>query len=324
MTLFHTIHRVATLDRHLRPGRGPRHSRVLPGLTALSAALVLSAGLAGCASTPMRNEPLEQARSALSSAQANAQTRELAPVELSQAASALAVVDAAVLQSASPADVNHLAYLTTQRVALAQEAALRKAAEAEVARNTAAQDRFRLAARTKEADAAQARAVEAQGQVRTAQQQTANAQAQAGDARERNRQLESQLSALNAKQTPRGMVITIGDVLFDTDRAELKPGGKRGMDQLAGFLTEYPQRRALIEGYTDSRGSESHNQALAGRRAESVRGVLEEMGIAATRLDVQALGESFPVAGNDSASGRQANRRVEILLSDETGRITPR
>lgn len=152
----------------------------------------------------------------------------------------------------------------------------------------------------------------------------AASQQQAGDAEARSRAFESQLRDLNAKKTDRGLVITIGDVLFDTGRAELKPGGMRSVERLVGFLKEYPQRKAMIEGFTDSTGSDATNQALSGRRADAVRSALVGMGVGSDRLTAQGCGEQYPVAGNDSAGGRQMNRRVEIVLSDESGKLTPR
>ena len=111
---------------------------------------------------------------------------------------------------------------------------------------------------------------------------------------------------------PRGMVVTIGDVLFDTDRAEIRSGGRRNMEKLAAFLKANPERKAMIEGFTDSTGSDVHNRELSGRRADAVMGALVEMGIGSSRLSAHGYGEAYPVAGNGSIGGRQMNRRVEI------------
>jgi outer membrane protein OmpA-like peptidoglycan-associated protein len=142
---------------------------------------------------------------------------------------------------------------------------------------------------------------------------------QAGEAEARARALEGQLRDLNAKKTDRGMVITLGDVLFDTDRSDLKPGAARNVERLASFLKQYPQRKATIEGYTDSTGSAEHNQELSARRAQAVRAAIVSMGVGGERLNTEGFGESRPVASNDNAGGRQQNRRVEIILSDEAG-----
>jgi outer membrane protein OmpA-like peptidoglycan-associated protein len=113
-------------------------------------------------------------------------------------------------------------------------------------------------------------------------------------------------------------------VLFDSQRSQLSPGGLRSVERLVGFLKQYPQRKALIEGFTDSVGSEGRNQELSGRCADAVRTALVDMGIGVERISTHGYDESFPVAGNDSAGGRQMNRRVEIVLSDESGNIVPR
>ena len=141
---------------------------------------------------------------------------------------------------------------------------------------------------------------------------------------ERNRQLEARLKELNARPTPRGLVVTLGDVLFDVDRAALRPGGQRLVQQLAAVLNEFPQRNALIEGHTDSSGSDAHNQTLSTQRADAVRSALLQQGIAGARISARGYGESTPVSGNDTAAGRQMNRRVEIVLSDDNGQLSAR
>jgi outer membrane protein OmpA-like peptidoglycan-associated protein len=161
-----------------------------------------------------------------------------------------------------------------------------------------------------------------------AQRDAGLAQQQAGDAERRAAalqvQLNARLSELNAKKTDRGMVVTIGDVLFDTGQSQIKSGGLRSMDKLVSFMQAYPQRRAMIEGFTDSVGSDDLNQALSSRRADAVRMALVGMGVASDRLAAKGYGEAFPVAGNESSGGRQMNRRVEIVLSDDGGVVAPR
>lgn len=293
--------------------------------------LLAAAALAACSSVPLDNPQLVQARSDMQSANANTQTQRLAAAELKQAGDTLAQAEAAYARHDDVAQVDQLAYLARQRIALANETGKRKGAEATVAESAAARDQMRLAARTREADAATQTAAVAtrdaaasQRQSDDAQRQAAAAQQQAGDAEARNRALERQLGELNAKKTDRGLVITIGDVLFDSGQAQLKAGGVQGMQRLSGFLKEYPQRKASIEGYTDSVGSDAMNQALSARRAEAVMAALLGMGVGRGQLVAQGYGETHPVAGNDKADGRQLNRRVEIVLSDESGAIAPR
>ncbi len=319
-----------------------KHLRTLP----LSVSLIAWAVLAGCSTTPSNNAMLDEARGSYRAAQDSGSTRELAGAELKQAGDALALAEAAWGRSDSIADVDHLAYVAKQRVAIAQEISSRKTAELAVSEATAARDSVRLAARTRQADAAQLSAESAQRQANESQrqadaslrqaqasqqqaqasaQQSAVAQQQARDAEMRAAQLQAQLGELNARKTERGMVITIGDVLFDTNRAELKPGAMRNVEKLVSFLKQYPQRNAMIEGFTDSVGSDSSNQELSGRRAAAVRMALVDMGVGGERIRTQGFGEQYPVASNDSIDGRQLNRRVEIVLSDDMGStIAPR
>ena len=180
------------------------------------------------------------------------------------------------------------------------------------------------AASQRQARTAQLQAQASQRDSEAAQRDARAAQDQAADAQARNAQLEAELKDMNAKQTDRGLVVTIGDVLFDTDRAQLKAGGERSVEKLAQFLKQYPQRSARVEGFTDSTGSEDHNQLLSGRRADAVRMAMVGLGVGADRISTHGYGEAFPVAGNDSAGGRQMNRRVEVILSDDSGAIPPR
>ena len=140
--------------------------------------------------------------------------------------------------------------------------------------------------------------------------------AAAETARARAAKLQKELTDLQAKQTDRGMVLTLGDVLFDTGRAELKSGAFSTMDRLATFLRENPERMVAIEGHTDSVGGDAYNLALSDKRADSVRTALVSRGIAGTRVTSKGMGESTPVANNATAEGRQRNRRVEIIIAD--------
>jgi len=318
----------------------------------LPLSLVAIAVLAACATAPMQPSPLEQARASYSSAQTNLQVVQLAPNELSQAGSALARADDAVKRGESSQRVDQLAYVASQRVSIAQETARQKSSDKAAAGAAAEREKIRLDARTAEADAAQRAAAQSkldaeasqrqseaaqrqseasrreseasQRQSEAAQRQSESSLRQAQDADARSRELETQLKELNAKKTERGLVITLGDVLFDTNKAELKPGGMRNMQKLAGVLKEYPQRNVLIEGFTDSTGNSGHNQELSDRRAGAVRAALRDTGVSADRISSRGYGQAFPVATNATAEGRQLNRRVEIIVSDDGKAIAPR
>ena len=134
-------------------------------------------------------------------------------------------------------------------------------------------------------------------------------------ANDRAAALAADLAALKAKPTDRGDVITLGDVLFATGRSELQGSADRSIDALSAFLAGHPERLVRIEGFTDSVGSETANQGLSERRASAVASALSRRGVASQRVAIQGYGESFPIASNETATGRQENRRVEVIIS---------
>lgn len=140
-------------------------------------------------------------------------------------------------------------------------------------------------------------------------------------AEQRAQSLQQELAELRAEKTDRGIVVTLGDVLFDTGKATLKPGAYSTVDRLADVLKQSPERMVIIEGYTDSVGSEAFNQVLSERRAEAVQAALFERGVASQQIQVIGKGESSPVASNDNAAGRQQNRRVELIFQN-TGEVS--
>jgi len=293
--------------------------------------LAVAALLAACGSTPKATTLLGQTRVEYRMAQTSPNVATYAPMEMKQASDAMAKAETAATDRESDADIDKLAYLARQKIALTQEVAKRKVAEAEVANAGKQRDQLMLDQRTNEANAAQIRAdaamqaaVVAQNNAANAKQQTALAQGAAADAQARNAQLEAQLADMAAKKTERGMVITMGDVLFGTDQASLTSNGMATAQKLATFLQNNPQRNVLVEGFADSTGASAYNQVLSERRAGAVQSALQGMGIAPNRVAMRGYGETFPVATNDTAQDRQLNRRVEIVLSDEAGRIMPR
>ena len=293
--------------------------------------LVTALLLASYSTLPPTNAQLDQARSDYQAAQNDARAATLAGGEMKQAGEALAKANDAWTRREEPSEVDHLAYLARQRVAIARETVQQKTADQGVANAAASRDKLRLALRTNEADAVQQQAQAAQRKAEASQRDSEAALRQseslrqaANSAQVRNGELEAQLADLNAKKTDRGMVITLGDVLFDTNQSRLKAGGVHSVEKLAGFLEQYPKRKALIEGFTDNVGSESSNQALSDRRAAAVRTALVDHGIGRERLATNGYGEAYPVSSNDSQGGRQLNRRVEIILSDDDGHLIPR
>jgi outer membrane protein OmpA-like peptidoglycan-associated protein len=296
-------------------------------MSLLAAAVLATA----CATAPMTTPTLDQARADFVSANNNPQVAQYAPLEFKQASDALDQANAAAARRESLNDVDRLAYVAKQRVATAVEVARAKAAEADIANASRERDQVRLAARTAEADrakreaeAAQAQAAQAQAQAQAAQQQAAAAQQQNAALAQRAAVLEALLVELQAVKTERGYVVTIGDVLFATNQATLTPNGMSTLRKLADVMAQNPNRTVLVEGFTDSTGSSSYNQELSQRRAEAVASALGSLGVPRDRIAMKAYGEAFPVAPNDTASNRQLNRRVEIVLSNENAQIPPR
>jgi outer membrane protein OmpA-like peptidoglycan-associated protein len=307
-------------------------------IQSVSMTLLAIALMAGCNSTT-HNASLADAHNNYNNASSDSNVTKLAPLELKEASDSLGKADQALSKGKDTATVNHLAYLANQKVAIAQETAKQKAAELAVTNANVQRTQTSLNARTAEADAANRQVARMQktadqqaeelaaADAYTAQQAQELAAASANSANDQATMAkqEQQLKELNAKKTERGMVITLGDVLFGINKSELKTGGMHNVQKLADFLKEYPKHKVLIEGYTDSTGSAEYNQKLSERRANSVQAALvNEMGISTDRITARGYGKEFPVADNNSASNRQMNRRVEIVISDENGRLSAR
>ncbi|MDZ4729884.1 MAG: OmpA family protein [Xanthomonadales bacterium] len=129
-------------------------------------------------------------------------------------------------------------------------------------------------------------------------------------------ELQRQIALLQAEATDRGIVLTLGNVLFATGRAELKSGATDALNKLVTFLNQYPDRDVEIEGHTDNVGSDTSNQSLSERRAESVKSYLLQQGIGTQRLSSTGKGEGQPIGDNNTETGRQQNRRVEIIIEN--------
>ena len=273
--------------------------------------LILSAALAAlllaCASAPQRNESVEEARSEVQKLSQEPLAQQAASTDIEAARNILQQADMALQQRKSPEEVNHLAYLALRHAQAGQARVAAARARQEVAQ--AEQERNRIVLQTRERETQQARseAEIAKGAAQSAQSQLANAR--------------QELQDLQAKQTDRGMIVTLSDVLFDTGRATLKPGADRALDRLAQFLKANPRTRVIVEGHTDSVGSEAYNEELSQRRAQAVTEALSARGVPADQYQAKGLGKAYPVASNETPAGRQQNRRVEIVFSDESGRF---
>jgi len=290
----------------------------------LVAALGVSAlALAGCASAPTTTPVLAEARTQLETARSDANAQKFASEDLQRAAGLLTNAEAAAKSRKDAAIIDHYAYLSTQTSKTARELGRARAGEERMAAASTERERIRLDARTQEAAQARMQAQQAQASANQAtaaaaqaQADVASKQAQLSMEQERTADLQQQMDELAAQHSSRGLVVTLGDMLFDTGRAELKSGAGRQLDMIGTFLQDHPERKVLIEGFTDNVGSEAYNQELSQRRAEAVRTALATRGVDASRIDVAGYGEEYPVGTNADAGGRQLNRRVEVVLSN--------
>jgi outer membrane protein OmpA-like peptidoglycan-associated protein len=188
--------------------------------------------------------------------------------------------------------------------------------EADVATSQLATARVEIEAKNSEVNAARMVAADATQEAAHANQQAVDANQQAADTAQQAAELQRQIDELHGRPTDRGLVLTLGDVLFTSNRAELKSGSTNNLDKLVSFLNGYPTRTVTIEGYTDSLGSDEYNVGLSQRRADAVKSYLTDHGVGVARLSAAGKGESAPVAGNETAAGRQQNRRVEVIIAN--------
>jgi outer membrane protein OmpA-like peptidoglycan-associated protein len=301
--------------------RFPKQSRYARVLTVAAA---VSFTLAGCATTPVSPDGAAEVRAKLTRLQADPNLATRAPAALSEAEAAVRVAEQT--ESRDVALAAHRVYLADRKVEIAMAQAATRFDEDQRVKLGEERERARLAARTREADAARA---DAQATRDAAAQAASVASAEADSsrilaenaAREaalKAEDMQRQIDALQAKTTERGIVLTLGDVLFTSGRADLKPGAADNLGRLVRFLDENPDRNVEIEGHTDNVGSDEYNQGLSQRRADAVRSYLTQNGIGSDRIIASGKGEHQPVADNETEGGRQQNRRVEVIIGKPT------
>lgn len=261
---------------------------VKPISIVLVGALVLTA----CASSPKSPSGAVAARERLTQLQSDPELASRVTVAIRNADKA---VSAAEIPRKEKTQSDHLVFLATTEVEAAWAQAQTRHLEDQRAGLAEQRDSERLESRTREVD---------------------RARSEAEQARQDSEALRREIAALNAETTDRGLVVTLGDVLFETGKAQLKGNAFASLGKLSSFMKNYPERTLIIEGHTDSVGSEDSNFSLSQRRAEAVQTYLLQQGIAPNRLSALGKGESYPVASNDSTSGRALNRRVEIIISN--------
>jgi outer membrane protein OmpA-like peptidoglycan-associated protein/outer membrane murein-binding lipoprotein Lpp len=318
--------------------------------------------LAGCASTPRSTPELTDAHQAVQTLASQPRALQAAGPDLRTAQSDLKRADDALHAGAPTEEVNHLAYLALRHAQAGQERVDAARSQAYVARATQERQRLLLQSEREraltaqqqaqseqqraqssqqqaqsaqeQARSAQQQAQSAQQQVRQAQQEAQQARAQAQQARVQAQQAQQQLAnerkqykqlqkqELGARQTDQGMVVSLSNVLFSTGKATLQPGAHLQLDRLADYLKDHPQQRVLIEGNTDSSGSAALNQKLSAARAQAVAQALQLRGVSSDQYQTIGLGEAYPVASNDTAAGRQQNRRVDVVFSNASGQFS--
>jgi outer membrane protein OmpA-like peptidoglycan-associated protein len=261
--------------------------------------VAIAAILAACSSAPPRNESLETARTAVPAVE-NSSRAAVAAADIANARKSLEAANQLAESKGKLADIEYEANNAVTSAQIANEKILTAQANEEAATGTAKRQAILIEARERESQ-------------RSADQ--ADASALRADS------LEAQLADLRLQKTERGLVLTLGDVLFDTGQATLKSGANETMDRLATALREKSGRKVTIEGHTDNVGSDASNQSLSERRAQAVQSALTQRGVTRNQITALGKGENFPIATNDSADGRQSNRRVELIFTEDQTRI---
>lgn len=313
--------------------------------------------LAACAQAPRKDLPLERLQGDLRQLQQEEQVRHHAPLYLAEAERAVRRLEQAERDPAQREHLAYLATrrmdiaraearraanseesvqleqqkaeLRVRSNKLQAEQALREAEqarllslaqaeEAQRAREQAEQAHQERQQADAEAKRAQEEAVEARKLAETQSKVAELARKEAELATEQAASLQRRLERLQLRQTDRGVVVTLGDVTFSTGKAELAPDSRRNLESVVELLQSEPSRRIRIEGHTDDRGEASLNLKLSENRASAVRDALVKLGVDSQRITILGLGEDFPIADNATEEGRQQNRRVDVILLDET------
>jgi len=254
--------------------------------------LALTAGLHGCASH--RSEAaLDEASATFQKVKDDSDVLRSAPRDVIRAGESLARAERLSSYIGTGTDVRHYAYLSQRYSEIASEHAKLALNQERLAKLDLERQRLQLALR----------------------------EAKLASVQQQGKWVESQIAALASEQTDRGLVMTLGDVLFDTGRADLKNSASRTVLKLVQFLQLNPRRVVRIEGYTDSTGTPEDNLKLSRDRAQAVADMLVDLGIDEKRIQVEGYGDQYPIDVNASERGRAQNRRVEIVFSDDKGKL---
>lgn len=278
----------------------------------LGVSLAVLSVLSACTATPKRIESLEAARSVVSQVETSPRAG-IAASDIANARKSLDTADRLVASRGKMTDIEFEAKNALMSAKIASEKIATVEAREEVESATAQRQAVLLKARDREV------ALNVQN-ANDARQLAADSEQQLNAANKEVSSLENELADLKAKRTERGLVLTLGDVLFDTGQAVLRSGAYGTLDRLASALKDKPARNVLIEGHTDNVGSDTNNQQLSQHRAAAVQSALLQRGVASNQIQAMGKGESMPIATNESEGGRQQNRRVELIFNEETAR----
>lgn len=276
--------------------------------------------LGACASAPKGPPPeIVRLQDQLDRLRSDPRVASNAVEEISKAQAAVSLLAREGRQLKEPM-FRHGIYIADRLVQTAEASGLARYAEVRGGELGVERDRLLVDVRTQEADSARRVASAAIAAANSERRNADAARADALSARAELESMRSKLTELETRQTERGLVVTLGDVLFEVDRAELKPGATRSLDQLALALRDDASASVAIEGHTDSTGSRDYNVDLSTRRAESVKNYLIGHGVNAAGITSRGLGPDYPVASNGSDAGRQQNRRVEVIVNSSVAR----
>jgi outer membrane protein OmpA-like peptidoglycan-associated protein len=263
--------------------------------------VAIAAVLSACTTAPVRNETLEKARAMVTALEQSPRAG-VAAADIANARSSLDAANRLAETKTKRADMEFEATNATLSAQIASEKILTAEANEQIANGTAQRQAVLLQARERD--------------VQRSADQASESRRQADASQTRVTSLEAELADMKLQKTERGLVLTLGDVLFDTGGSTLKSGAYGSIDRLAEVLRAQAGRRVLIEGHTDNVGSDQNNQSLSERRAQSVQAALAQRGVALSQITSLGKGESFPIASNDNDSGRQSNRRVEMIFTE--------
>jgi outer membrane protein OmpA-like peptidoglycan-associated protein len=252
-------------------------------------------------------------RARLNSLEGNQNLANMAPMAVRDARTA--VVNAEQ-PSKDPELADHLVFIAERKVDIAQAESQRRYLEQQRSEFIAERDNMQLEARIKESELAKLSATQAKDEAAQAQQNLYYAKQETAGAKQKVKDIQHQLDQLDARNSARGSVITLGDVLFDFNKSDIKPAAISHLAKLATFLNTNIDRNITIEGHTDNIGSKKFNLLLSQRRADSIKDYLIGQGVARGRIQTSGKGISLPVIDNTTADHREQNRRVEVIISE--------